>query len=42
VALRYEVTGEDAERAIEIMKQSLEQVGIDVSSNKFDIDIYDD
>jgi replicative DNA helicase Mcm len=39
VALRDEVTGEDAERAIDIMKQSLEQVGIDVSSNKFDIDI---
>ncbi|MFA5364624.1 MAG: minichromosome maintenance protein MCM [Candidatus Bathyarchaeia archaeon] len=39
VALREEVTGEDAERAIEIMKKSLEQVGIDISSNKFDIDI---
>jgi replicative DNA helicase Mcm len=39
VALRTEVSAEDAERAIEIMKKSLEQVGIDISSNKFDIDI---
>jgi len=39
MALREQVLGEDAERAIEIMKKSLEQVGIDVSSNKFDIDI---
>jgi replicative DNA helicase Mcm len=38
-SLRDEVTGEDAERAIEIMKTSLEQVGIDISSQKFDIDI---
>ena len=39
VALREEVTLEDAEQAIEIMKISLEQVGIDISSHKFDIDI---
>ena len=39
VALRDKVTLEDAERAINIMKTSLEQVGIDISSNKFDIDI---
>ncbi len=38
-SLRDEVTEEDAERAIEIMKTSLEQVGIDISSQKFDIDI---
>jgi replicative DNA helicase Mcm len=39
IALRDTVTLEDAERAIEIMKISLEQVGIDISSQKFDIDI---
>jgi replicative DNA helicase Mcm len=39
VALRKEVTLEDAERAIDIMRTSLEQVGIDISSHKFDIDI---
>ena len=39
VALRENVTIEDAERAVEIMKISLEQVGIDISSQKFDIDI---
>jgi replicative DNA helicase Mcm len=39
VALRDEVTLEDAEKAIEIMKISLEQVGIDISSQAFDIDI---
>ncbi len=39
VALRDEVTLDDAERAIDIMKISLEQVGIDMSSQKFDIDI---
>jgi replicative DNA helicase Mcm len=38
-ALRNEVTAEDAESAIGIMKKSLEQVGIDISSHKFDIDI---
>jgi replicative DNA helicase Mcm len=39
VALRENVTLDDAERAVEIMKISLEQVGIDMSSQKFDIDI---
>jgi replicative DNA helicase Mcm len=38
-SLRDKVTAEDAERAIDIMKTSLEQVGIDISSQKFDIDI---
>ncbi len=39
VALRPEVTAEDAEAAIAIMKKSLEEVGIDLSSFKVDIDI---
>jgi replicative DNA helicase Mcm len=39
IALREKVTLEDAEQAIDIMKISLEQVGIDLSSQKFDIDI---
>jgi replicative DNA helicase Mcm len=39
IALREKVTLEDAERAIDIMRISLEQVGIDMSSQKFDIDI---
>ena len=39
VALRKEVTGEDAEAAIALMKRSLEEVGIDVTSYKMDIDI---
>jgi len=39
VALRKEVLAEDAETAIAIMKRSLEEVGIDVSSRKIDIDI---
>jgi len=39
IALRKEVLAEDAETAIAIMKRSLEEVGIDVSSRKFDIDI---
>ncbi len=39
IALKDKVELEDAERAIEIMKISLEQVGIDISSQKFDIDI---
>ena len=39
VALRNKVTHEDAERAIDMMKISLEQVGIDISSHQFDIDI---
>jgi len=38
-SLRKEVLAEDAESAIAIMKKSLEQVGIDISSHKFDIDI---
>jgi len=39
VALRKEVTAEDAEAAITIMKKSLEEVGIDLSNFKVDIDI---
>lgn len=39
VALKKEVTIEDAEAAIAIMKRSLEEVGIDVSSYKMDIDL---
>ncbi len=39
VALRKEVTAEDAEAAIAIMKRSLGEVGIDLSSYKMDIDI---
>jgi len=38
-ALRKEVSAEDAEAAIAIMKRSLEEVGIDLSSYKYDIDI---
>ncbi len=37
--LKKEVSAEDAEAAITIMKRSLEEVGIDVSSYKMDIDI---
>jgi replicative DNA helicase Mcm len=39
VALKKEVSAEDAEAAITIMKRSLEEVGIDLSSYKIDIDI---
>jgi replicative DNA helicase Mcm len=39
VALRREVTAEDAGAAIAIMKKSLEEVGIDLSSYKMDIDL---
>jgi replicative DNA helicase Mcm len=39
VALRKEVTVEDAEAAIKIMQKSLEDVGIDSSSYKIDIDL---
>ena len=39
VALRNEVTAEDAEAAIVIMKRSLEEVGIDLSNYKVDIDL---
>jgi len=38
-ALRKEVLAEDAEAAISIVKRSLEEVGIDLSSYKFDIDL---
>ena len=38
-ALRKEVTGQDAEAAITLMKRSLEEVGIDMSSYKMDIDL---
>ncbi len=38
-ALRKEVTAEDAEAAVAIMKRSLEEVGIDLSSYKMDIDL---
>ncbi|MEM1515408.1 MAG: minichromosome maintenance protein MCM [Candidatus Bathyarchaeia archaeon] len=38
-ALRNLVLLEDAEAAINIMKKSLEEVGVDISSKKFDIDI---
>ncbi|MFQ5836731.1 MAG: minichromosome maintenance protein MCM [Candidatus Bathyarchaeia archaeon] len=39
VAFRKEVLAEDAEAAISIMKRSLVEVGIDISSHKIDIDI---
>ena len=39
VALRKKVSAEDAEAAIAIMKRSLEEVGIDLSSYKMDIDL---
>jgi len=39
IALRKEIVAEDAEAAIAIMKRSLEEVGIDVSSHKMDIDL---
>ncbi|MEM4733571.1 MAG: minichromosome maintenance protein MCM [Candidatus Bathyarchaeia archaeon] len=39
VALRKEITVEDAEAAIAIMRRSLEEVGIDVSSDRMDIDL---
>jgi replicative DNA helicase Mcm len=38
-ALRKEVLAEDAEASVAIMKRSLEEVGIDLSSYKIDIDI---
>jgi len=37
--LRKEVLAEDAEAAVAIMKRSLEEVGIDLSSSKIDIDL---
>jgi len=39
VACRKEILAEDTEAAIAIMRRSLEEVGIDVSSRKIDIDI---
>ena len=39
VALKKEVSAEDAEAAIRIMKRSPEEVGIDLSSYKMDIDL---
>jgi len=39
VACRKQVLAEDAEAAIAIMRRSLEEVGIDVTSRKIDIDI---
>ncbi len=39
IALRKEISAEDAEAAIAVMKRSLEEVGIDVSSHKVDIDL---
>jgi replicative DNA helicase Mcm len=38
-ALRKEVLAEDAEASVAIMKRSLEEVGIDLSSYKMDIDL---
>ena len=39
IAYRKEILAEDAEAAVAIMKRSLEEVGIDVSSKMLDIDI---
>jgi replicative DNA helicase Mcm len=39
IAYRKEILAEDAEAAISIMKRSLDEVGIDTSSHKIDIDI---
>ncbi|MGD8506216.1 MAG: minichromosome maintenance protein MCM [Candidatus Bathyarchaeota archaeon] len=39
VACRKEILAEDAEAAIRIMRRSLEEVGIDITSGKMDIDI---
>ncbi len=39
IALKKEVTAEDAEAAIAIMNRSLEEVGIDISTHMRDIDI---
>jgi len=38
-ALRRKISAEDAEAATAIVKRSLEEVGIDIKSHKFDIDI---
>jgi len=39
VALRKEILAEDAEAAVNIMKKSLSEVGIDVATGKTDIDL---
>jgi replicative DNA helicase Mcm len=39
VALRKEITAEDAEAAVNIMKRSLTEVGIDIATGKADIDL---
>jgi replicative DNA helicase Mcm len=39
MAFRKEILAEDAEASITIMQRSLEEVGIDISSHKLDIDI---
>jgi len=39
VALRKEILAEDAEAAVNIMKKSLSEVGIDVATGKADIDL---
>ena len=39
ITLRKSILAEDAEAAISIMNRSLEEVGIDVSSHKMDIDL---
>lgn len=39
IAMRKEITVEDAQAAILLTRKSLEQVGIDTSSGKFDIDL---
>lgn len=39
IALREDVTADDAKRAIALMSKSLEQVGMDMATGKIDIDI---
>jgi replicative DNA helicase Mcm len=39
VALRKEISAEDAEAAVNIMKRSLSEVGIDIATGKADIDL---
>lgn len=39
MALRKEVTAEDAEAAITITRRSLEEVGVDMASHMMDIDV---
>ncbi|MEM3466023.1 MAG: minichromosome maintenance protein MCM [Candidatus Jordarchaeales archaeon] len=39
MALRREVTAEDAEAAVLLMRKSMEQVGVDLKTGKFDADI---